>query len=163
VINIIIWIRDTGCYIGAMIRFLAVGIWRAKTGQKCNFFAWLVMHNKVQTADNWVKRNCPCNHHCPFWLCLNETTPYILSLCNFTVAVWNFTVQRYNLPAFQILSARGGPLYWFRYMLSSGTDKEKCKKSGKVEPYSPLGGRFGRNVIERFFITRRPPYCKFLH
>jgi hypothetical protein len=60
-------------------------------------------------------------------------------------------VQRYNLPAFQILSARGGPLYWFRYMLSSGTDKEKCKKSGKVEPYSPSGGRFGRNVIERFF------------
>jgi hypothetical protein len=36
------------------------------------------------------------------------------------------------------------------------------KSARKVESYSPSRGRFGKNIIEGFFITRKLQCCKFL-
>jgi hypothetical protein len=46
---------------GAIIHFSALFIWHARTEPKCKFYAWLVMHDRVLTADNLMKRNWPCN------------------------------------------------------------------------------------------------------
>jgi hypothetical protein len=34
-------------------------IWKAKTEPKCRFFAWLLLHRKILTADNLEKRGWP--------------------------------------------------------------------------------------------------------
>jgi hypothetical protein len=60
--------------LGATIGFPATDIWRTKTEQKCKFFTWLVLHDRVLTTDNLIKRNWPCNQLCPLCHYLDETT-----------------------------------------------------------------------------------------
>jgi hypothetical protein len=44
---------------GAMTRFLALEIWRAKAEPKCKFLAWLIMHDRARTVDNLARKNWP--------------------------------------------------------------------------------------------------------
>ena len=43
-------------FIGSCPPFQTSKIWRAHTEPKCRFFAWLVLHGKLLTADNLVIR-----------------------------------------------------------------------------------------------------------
>jgi hypothetical protein len=61
-------------FIGSIIQFPATSIWQAASKPKCRFFAWLVMHDRVPTANNLLKKNWPCNFFCSFCLCIHETT-----------------------------------------------------------------------------------------
>jgi hypothetical protein len=76
-------------FLRSIINFPAIDVWKARIEQKCKFFSWLVLHNRVLTTDNMLKRNCPCNQSCSFYLCMDETTPHLLTSCNYTEAVWN--------------------------------------------------------------------------
>jgi hypothetical protein len=58
---------------GSFSHFRASAIWKALTEPKCRFYAWLVFHNWVLTADNMLKRNWPCNQTCALCLCSTET------------------------------------------------------------------------------------------
>jgi hypothetical protein len=42
---------------GSFSHFPAEGIWQVAAAPKCKFFAWLVMHGRVLTADNMIKKN----------------------------------------------------------------------------------------------------------
>lgn len=42
---------------GSIIQFPASSIWQATTEPKCRFFAWLVMHDRVLTTNNLLKKN----------------------------------------------------------------------------------------------------------
>jgi hypothetical protein len=44
-------------FIGVMVTFPAPVIWKSSSEPKIKFFAWLVMHNMVLTADNLMKRD----------------------------------------------------------------------------------------------------------
>jgi hypothetical protein len=117
-------------FIGSMTSLPPTDIWTAATEPKCNFFTWLVMHDKAPTADNLSKKNWPCNPTCPLCFCQPETAGHLLSQCNFYEALWNVAAGRYNLPNFNILSTRGGPLEWARYLLLTGNKKERKNKLG---------------------------------
>jgi hypothetical protein len=41
---------------GATIQFPAMSIWQAMSEPKCKFFTWLVMHDRVLTANNLMKK-----------------------------------------------------------------------------------------------------------
>jgi hypothetical protein len=101
-----------GCqFLGAMIKFPVADIWRATTEQKCKFFSCLVMHNRVLTADNLIKKNWPCDHLCSLCLCMNETTPQSsLTQCKYTEVMWSLTAKNFNLPSYAILVSKGGQL-----------------------------------------------------
>jgi hypothetical protein len=117
-------------FLGAMIRFPTADIWRAKAEQKCKFYSWLVMHNRVLIADNLIKRSCPYDPICSLCNCLEETTPHMLTQCNYTVVVWDRTAQKYNLPNYEIMAAKGGPVEWVQYLFSYGTKQTKRKNAG---------------------------------
>lgn len=85
---------------GALIRFPASSLWQVKAEPKCMFFAWLVMHDRVLTADNMMKKNWDCNPTCPLCLALDETTTHLLTKCNYTQAVWNTVADQWNLPLY---------------------------------------------------------------
>jgi hypothetical protein len=41
---------------GSIVQFPAMSIWQAMTEPKCKFFTWLLMHDRVLTANNMMKR-----------------------------------------------------------------------------------------------------------
>jgi hypothetical protein len=43
-------------FIGCLSKFPAKEIWRTRTEPKCRFFAWLVMHDQILTAQNMIKK-----------------------------------------------------------------------------------------------------------
>jgi hypothetical protein len=117
-------------FLGSMIRFKVVDIWKAKTEQKCKFFAWLVSHNRALTDDNMIKKGWPCNHLCSLCSCIEETTSHLLAQCNYSEAVWNLIAPHFNLPGFSVMVVQGGPKQWFNFVLRSGNKKGKQRKSG---------------------------------
>jgi hypothetical protein len=115
---------------GATTTFPASNIWQVVTEPKCNFFAWLVMHNKAPTADNFAKKkHWPCNPLCSLCYCQSENAQHLLTECNYTEALWNWVTNLYNLPIFAQLNTSSGPIQWVRTLLSSGAKKQKMKKS----------------------------------
>jgi hypothetical protein len=115
---------------GAMVSFSPNSIWRAIYDPKCRFFRWLVMHNKVLTADNMLKKNWPYDPICPLCFCMEETTPHLLTSCNFSEVVWSIVTTNFNLPNFSSMSAAGGPQQWLQVMQGAGLAIERRKNSG---------------------------------
>jgi hypothetical protein len=52
---------------------------------------------------------------------MEETTPHLLSQCNYSEAVWNLVAANSNLPAFNIMIGKGGPKQWMQHVISSGS------------------------------------------
>jgi hypothetical protein len=134
---------------GAMTTFAPDTVWKASTEPKCRLFGWLVMHDRVLTTDNMARRNWPCNLVCPLCYCLPETTPHLLSQCNFVEASWNMVATRFSISQFFELSNAGSPSKWMQLLGSRGTKIERKKK---VASFSAFGGKFGRSAIEGFLI-----------
>jgi hypothetical protein len=117
-------------FLGARSHFSADDIWRASTEPKYQFFAWLVLHNKVLTADNMTKKHWNYNPFCSLCLCINETTPHLLTKCNFTEAVWNLISIHFDLPKYTTLHSSGGPVQWMQLFRTTLSGKERRKKIG---------------------------------
>jgi hypothetical protein len=66
-------------FLGALTFFNAADIWKAYTEQKCKSFGWLIMHNRVLTADNMSKKIWPCNPLCSLCFCMEETGSHLLT------------------------------------------------------------------------------------
>jgi hypothetical protein len=64
-----------------------MSICQAMSEPKCKFFAWLVMHGRILTGNNLLKRNWSCNYKCSLCLHLHETTEHLLTQCNYTKVV----------------------------------------------------------------------------
>jgi hypothetical protein len=56
---------------------------------------------------------------------MNETTPHILTQCNFTEAVWDRVASKFNLPSFSEMANESGTVVWMRRLASNGSKKEK--------------------------------------
>jgi hypothetical protein len=117
-------------FLGSFTNLPAASIWNARAESKYKSFAWLVLHDRVLTADNIVKKNWSCNSLCNFCFCFNETTSHILTECNYTEAVWNRYVKMLGLPNYGVMGGvTGGPLQWVQHLCRSGTMKEKKEKA----------------------------------
>jgi hypothetical protein len=51
-------------FLGSIVSFSASDIYSSFTEHKCKFFAWLMLHNKVLTAENMLRKNWHCNQTC---------------------------------------------------------------------------------------------------
>lgn len=51
-------------FLGSYCTFNARAIWKAKTEGKHRFFAWLLVQEKIQTADNMMLKGIHCNPIC---------------------------------------------------------------------------------------------------
>jgi hypothetical protein len=99
-------------------------IWKAEADPKVKFFARLVVHDKVLTAHNLLKRNWPCDVNCSLCLCIHETTQHLLAECNFTEALWNFVASRFMLRNYTYMKSKGGPSQWLDELIHVGPRKE---------------------------------------
>ena len=73
---------------GSFCSFRPNHIWRAHAEGKHKFFTWLLVQEKLLTADKLQARNWPCNPVCS--LCSNhpETATHLCLHCPFAVEVW---------------------------------------------------------------------------
>ena len=78
---------------GAYCTFDAKAIWRAKTEGKHRFFAWLLVQNKLLTADKLIKRNWQCNPTCPLCDQAPETAQHLCLNCVYAQEVWVLVAQ----------------------------------------------------------------------
>ncbi|CAN6246948.1 unnamed protein product [Urochloa humidicola] len=74
--------------IGAYCSFDATSIWKAKVEGKHRFFAWLLIQEKILTADKLIIRNWPCNPVCPLCAQELETAEHLVLHCAFAKEVW---------------------------------------------------------------------------
>jgi hypothetical protein len=66
---------------GAITYFPATNVWKANTDPKCRFFAWLILHNRAQTADILAKKNWPHNPSCSLaFACQRQLNTYSLNV-----------------------------------------------------------------------------------
>lgn len=82
---------------GSFPDFRASTLWQARTEPKCRFFAWLAVHERIQTADNLIKKRWPCDPSCALCYCIPETAEHLLTHCNFAEAVWDKVVQALDI------------------------------------------------------------------
>lgn len=115
---------------GAMTTFPAAKVWKAATEPKCRFFAWLVLHNRVLTADNMAKRNWPCNTTCSLCQSQQETTAHITTECDFTKETWTKIAAGCNMPGYSEMAVSKNPADWVRIAISVGNKKEKKRRLG---------------------------------
>jgi hypothetical protein len=104
-----------------MSTFPAMNIWKAKVEPKGKFFAWLALYGKTLTADNMVKKNWPCDIMCPFCFCNFETAEHLLTECNYSEALWGTIANRYQLPSYNTLMAKGRLLAWVNHLANTGS------------------------------------------
>ncbi|KAL6653370.1 hypothetical protein ACP70R_008948 [Stipagrostis hirtigluma subsp. patula] len=84
-------------FLGAVHQKWAQAIWRADAEPKCKFFAWLVLHNKANTAQVLAAKNWPHNELCSLCSGYLETGDHMLRECSFAEAVWQKTCSELNL------------------------------------------------------------------
>jgi hypothetical protein len=112
-------------FTGAIQKFPSRQVWKAQTDPRSKFFVWLVLHNRVLTADNMLKKNWPCDETYCFCLSMFEMTNHLLLHCNYTEVVWNIVATSYSLPNYAALSHSVGPAGWLRKIAASGDGRQK--------------------------------------
>jgi hypothetical protein len=83
-------------FVGCFPKFNAMKIWSAHTEPKCKLFAWLVLDQKLLTADMLAIRGCPHDPVCPLCLSAPETADHLCKDCPFTSAIWTRIQQDYT-------------------------------------------------------------------
>jgi hypothetical protein len=64
--------------------------------------------------------------------CLHETTPHILTQCNYTEAAWNLVAPHLGLPSYGDMITLGGPVQWVKGLMTYASRKDKKKRVGPL-------------------------------
>ena len=77
-------------------------VWHPDCIPKVNSFIWLLLHNKILTAENLQKRGISGPSRCSLCNCDEETISHLFLQCNFSQLVWQSVLppgMALNLPA----------------------------------------------------------------
>jgi hypothetical protein len=119
---------------GAFSEMRIMPIWKAKADPKCRFFAWTLLHKKIQMADNLSKRNWQHDPICKLCGIEHETPTHLCKDCPFTKEVWDLLKQWLGL---SILNNIGifGSLYKFWRKCSMKIEKTQRRKFDGIMIY----------------------------
>ena len=84
-------------FVGQAGRQSITPIWKAKAEPKCKFFAWILLHRKILTANNLAKRGWSHDPLCKLCNTTPETPKHLCKDCSYTCAVWDQLVNWLNL------------------------------------------------------------------
>ena len=87
-------------FIGSFRSFNTDIIWRTRAENKCKVFAWILIQDKILTADNLTRRGWPHQASCALCNGPMETSQHLCLLCPFAQAVWNqiLSWENWTLP-----------------------------------------------------------------
>ena len=73
-------------------------IWKPWAPTKCKFFAWLIIRNRVWTADRFATLNLPRNEVCPLCRSRPESAHHILVACRYSKRLWGLVDVWASIP-----------------------------------------------------------------
>ena len=114
-------------FIGAHAPFDTEKIWRAHAEPKCRFFAWLVAHKKIRTAENLALRGWPHDPICKLCRIHPETVQHLCHECTFTTAVRDSVLTANDLPTPSMTSTtdRDFDGWWLHYIQSLPKERRR--------------------------------------
>jgi len=74
---------------GSLLHFGTDLIWKAHVENRCKIFAWILVQDKILTAQNLQKRGWPHQQQCVMCNGPLETSLHLCLICPFAKAVWN--------------------------------------------------------------------------
>lgn len=98
---------------GTFSKLKLMPIWKARAEPKVRFFAWTLLHKKILTANNLIKRNWPNDPICK--LCGNdpETPTHLCKDCSFSKDVWSHLKSWMGLALLDTVNSNGSlHSYW---------------------------------------------------
>ena len=98
------------------------------------FFAWTLLHKKILTANNLIKRNWPNDPICKLYGIESETPTHLCKDCGFSKLVWSFIKQWCGLSMIDTIGMTGS-LHNFWRKCRAKVDKEQRKPFNGVMIY----------------------------
>jgi hypothetical protein len=109
-------------------------IWRAAAEPKCRFFAWTLLHKKILTANNLLRRNWSNDPICKLCDTKPETPLHLCKDCQYSKQVWSFLKQWLDLSVIDTVPVTGSLHgYWRR--CRAKVEKEQKKKFDGITIY----------------------------
>ena len=68
-------------------------VWKNWAPPKCKLFAWLVLQNRVWTADRLHRRGWPNCGLCQLCKREGETATHLFFQCRYTIRIWNMVIS----------------------------------------------------------------------
>ena len=75
-------------FAGHTTSIMPAAVWKGWAPPKCKFFAWLIIQNRVWTADRLHRRGWPNCNLCLLCKQVQETAAHLLFQCRFSQRVW---------------------------------------------------------------------------
>ena len=101
---------------------------------KCHFFAWTLLHKKILTANNLIKRNWPNDPTCKLCSAKPETPTHLCKDCIFSKQVWALIKIWFGLSVIDVLGENGSlHSYWRRCRMK--IDKPRKRRIDDIMIY----------------------------
>lgn len=101
---------------GSYSKLCIMPIWKARTEAKCRFFAWTLLHKKILTANNLIKRNWPNDPICKLCGVDLENPTHLCKDCPYSQEVWSTLKSWFGLSILNTVVDNGSLHgYWRRY------------------------------------------------
>jgi hypothetical protein len=78
---------------GMVNSFMMEAVWKSWAPSKSKLFAWLILQNRVWSADRLQKRGWPNCGNCQLCKRVPETAPHILFKCRYSLRIWNSIIH----------------------------------------------------------------------
>nr|XP_034574493.1 uncharacterized protein LOC117838539 isoform X1 [Setaria viridis] len=142
---------------GSYCTFQPTAIWRAQTEGKHRFFTWLLLQNRILTADRLLARNWPCNPVCPLCQVEPETATHLCLQCPFALQVGKRSVTGQV-----VWLLFHWPVQSFRHGGVHPSVQPRRKRDDQQQQFSfTRHGIYGKSVIGGFSMEFSALSCKF--
>jgi hypothetical protein len=119
---------------GTFSKIRIAPIWKANTEPKCRFFAWTLLHKKILTANNLMKRGWDNDPICKLCGIEQETPTHLCKDCPYTKEAWENIKQGFQLLALNTVSTNGS-LHQFWQKCRRKVDKNQRRKFDGIIVY----------------------------
>ena len=94
---------------GAIASNMTTVVWKNWAPPKCKFFAWLVIKDRIWTADRLQRRGWPNCNLCQLCKREPETAAHLLFRCRFFARIWNAIRVWVDAPELEVAAGNGIP------------------------------------------------------
>jgi hypothetical protein len=105
-------------------------IWKAQAEPKCQFFAWTLLHKKILTANNLMKRNWANDPIYKLCGMDPETPTHLCKDCTYAKQVWSYLKQWLNLYVLNSVGMNGSLHGYWRKCRAKFDRSERRKIDG---------------------------------
>lgn len=117
---------------GTFSKLKLMPIWKAKAEAKCRFFTWTLLHKKILTANNLMKRHWSNDPICILCQQDPETPTHLCKDCIFSKQVWRFLKLWFGLSALDTVTMEGSLHNFWR----------KCRRKFEIPERRKIDGLF---------------------